>query len=380
MNKNLQYDVTIVGACPAGSMLAYKLTKRGVKVLLLEKYKLPHCKICAGGITVRAASLLPLDITSVAEEVVYGARLSYNKVPKRVRTYDKPLIYMVMRDKFDYLLASKAGEAGAVLEDNTEVKNIEVGEYCVLVKTKSETISTPILVGADGANSVVVRSLGLEKGYEYGLGVNSNIEVKGDKLSEWEGLLGLDYGIVGGYSWVFPKSTCLSVGSGGSFRVARKLKSYTLDLIKAYNLGKTDDCDIRGHLMPVRKATAPLSRHRVLLVGDAAGLIDPLMGEGIYYALRSVDLAVPAIMGLLEGRTGDLLEYDEALNSEFASEFKIARNLRKMNSAVPHLFFQLLKDNDRFWRAFCRLLRGEKNYVSLKSSLSPPLQLLFRYF
>jgi geranylgeranyl reductase family protein len=372
------YDVSIVGAGPAGLVLAHDLAKKGVKVLLLDKNQLPHRKVCAGGLTFRAASLLPPDISSVFEGEIRGARLSYNKSPQRVRTYPQPIIYTTMRDRLDSLLASRATAAGAVFKDNTQVTGIEINRDNVLVKTESGTFLTPVLVGADGANSAIVRSLGLEKGYEYCLGVNINVEVNPDKLKEWENLIGLDYGMAGGYSWVFPKNSCLSVGSGGTAKVAKKLRPYVLDFMKAYGLDNTDPAAIQGHLMPVRKPASPLSMGRVLLVGDAAGLIDPLTGEGIYYALRSSYLASGAIIKLLESRSGDLLEYDAAINREFAQEFKIARTLRKLNSLAPRLFFHWLKDNDRFWRAFCRLLRGERTYTDLVNSLSPPLRLLFK--
>jgi geranylgeranyl reductase family protein len=377
MVENYHHDVIIVGAGPAGSVLAYELAKKNLHVLVLEKYKFPRHKVCAGGITVRAASFLPAEIESVFERVIYGARLSYNKVPEKVRTYDKPIIYMVMRDKLDYLLAFRAREAGAVLIENSEVKNVKTDKDTVRVTTESKTFLTPVLVGADGANSVVARSLGLEKGFNYGLGINTDISVKSNELTRWENLIGLDYGLPGGYSWVFPKGNCLSIGSGGPLRNARKLKPYALDLIRSYGLVDINNNNIRGQLMPVRRAKAPISRNRTLLVGDAAGLIDPLTGEGIYYALRSSYLAVPAILSLLEGKAGDLSEYDESVNREFAQEFKIAGTIRRMNSLAPRLFFHWLKESDRFWRAFCRLLRGERTYTSLKNSLSPPLRLLF---
>jgi geranylgeranyl reductase family protein len=378
MIEKFRYDVTVVGAGPAGSVLAYELARRGVKVLLLEKNKIPRHKVCAGGITVRAASLLPRSIDSVVEGVIYGARLSYNKVPKKIRTYESPIIYTVRRDKFDYLLASLAREAGVVVKESSEVKNVEINKDIVEVKTESESFSATVVVGADGANSVVVRSLGLGKGFRYGLGVNGDIEVTSRELLNWENLIGLDYGMFGGYSWVFPKSTCLSIGSGGSFRVARRLRPYAAALMKSCGLVNVDGNIIRGHLMPVRKSTAPISRNRILLVGDAAGLIDPLTGEGIYYALRSSYLAVSVILSFLEGKSGDLSDYDEAVNHEFSQEFKIAQTLREMNNLAPQFFFHWLKDSDRFWRAFCQLLRGERTYASLKSRLSPPPQLLFR--
>ncbi len=378
MIESPYYDVIIVGAGPAGSVLAYELAMKNVSVAVLEKRKLPRQKVCAGGITVRAAAILPPEIESVFERVIYGARLSYRHVPDRVRTYDKPIIYMVMRDKFDSLLASRAKEAGAVLVEDAEVKSVEINKETVRVKTEAGIFSSRILAGADGANGVVAQSLGLHKGFEYGVGINADVKVKPDELSRWENLIGLDYGIPGGYSWVFPKRSCLSIGSGGALKVARRLRPSVLGLMNCYGLTDVDISLIRGQLMPVRKGTAPISRDRVLLVGDAAGLIDPLTGEGIYYAVRSAHLALTAILRLLEGQTGDLAEYDESVNLEFAQEFKIARTLWRMNNLAPRLFFHWLKDSDRFWRAFCRLLRGERTYTSLKTRLSPPLQLLFR--
>jgi geranylgeranyl reductase family protein len=373
-----KYDVTIVGSGPAGTILAYELARKGIKTLILEKYKMPRHKVCAGGVTVRAHALLPFDINSIVENVIYGARLSYNRLPRKIRTYDKPLIYSVMRDKFDHFLALKALEAGASLEDGVEVKHIEKGIDNIIVHTRDNKYSTPILVGADGANSIVVQSLGLRNGFEHGLGVNGIVDITNNIAQEWDGLIGLDYGISGGYAWVFPKKGHLSVGAGSSFRLAKKLKPYTLKLISNYRFGTVGKQGIRGHLMPVRKSNTPLSFERILLVGDAAGLIDPLTGEGIYYALKSAHMAASAIAGFLEGKTPDLKEYERCIDRELMPELKAARTIQKMNSAAPRIFFYYLNENDRFWKAFCGLLRGERTYVGLKKRLNLPLRLLFR--
>jgi geranylgeranyl reductase family protein len=379
IDKYSQFDVTIVGAGPAGSILAYELARQGVKVLLLEKAKLPRKKVCAGGITVRASSLLPFDISEVVEDTIYGSRLSFHFSRLRVRTYDRPLAYMVMREKFDYLLASRAEEAGAKLEDGVEVQNIEETKKHVLVKTDDDSFTTPILVGADGANSTVVRSLGLRPGFEYGLGLSCQIAVNREKLWKLDGLIGLDLGIPGGYAWVFPKKHCLSIGAGGSFREIKKLKSYTSSLIHAYGLHAPDGHTFQSHLMPLRKKGTPLGRERILLVGDAAGLIDPLSGEGIYYALKSSYLATRAIRNFMEGKSSDLVEYERGIDRELMPEFKIARTIQKVNSVAPCLFFHYLSTNDRFWRAFCRMLRGEKTYAGIKKSLGPLFGPVFRY-
>ena len=255
--KYERFDVTIVGAGPSGAVMAYELARQGLQVLLLEKEKLPRRKVCAGGITVRAGLLLPFDISELIENVIFGVRLSYHLVPQKVRIYDKPLAYMIKRETFDHFLVNHACNAGAVLEDGTEVQGVQVDENSVVVKTTRTSFKTPLLVGADGANSVVVRSLGLKSGFEYGLGINCNVPVNDVILRDWEGLIGLDWGIPGGYAWVFPKQDCLSVGAGSTYRVARDLKPYTLRLVRAYDLGLVEKYMVRGHRMPLRKAKTP---------------------------------------------------------------------------------------------------------------------------
>jgi geranylgeranyl reductase family protein len=360
-----RYDVTIAGAGPAGSILAYDLATQGIRVLLLEKYKLPRDKVCAGGVTVRAASIIPFDFSETVLNTIYGVRLSFKMVPKKVRTYEKPLAYMVMRDRFDYLLASKARQAGATLEEGVEVKQVEVTPGHVIIKTNQDTFSTPVLVG------------GIRNGFEYGLGLNGHIPVSQEVYSGWDGIMGLDYGVPGGYAWVFPKQNSLAVGAGSSFRESRKLRSYILRLTESYKLGSVHKQDIRGHLMPLKKASTPLTYNRVLLVGDAAGVIDPLTGEGMYYGIKSAYLATTSILRFIEGEIADLAEYDSAVNSELMPELITARTIQKLNSLTPRLFFHFLEENDRFWKAFCGLLRGERTYLSLKNRLSPPLRLLF---
>jgi flavin-dependent dehydrogenase len=230
--------------------LAYELATNGLKVLLLDKNPLPRDKVCAGGITVRAASLLKIDFHKLVENTIHGVRLSFKTTPKKVRFYDKPLAYMVTRDKFDYMLATRARDSGATLIDNLAVENITLSKESVTVQTNSGTFSTPVLVGADGANSSIVRSLGIKQGFEYGIGLNCHVPVSEDVYSKWDGLMGLDYGIAGGYGWIFPKHKHLSVGAGGPFRVGRILRSRTLGLIQNYGLGTVEVKSIQGHLMP----------------------------------------------------------------------------------------------------------------------------------
>jgi geranylgeranyl reductase family protein len=371
------FDVTIVGAGPCGTILAYELAKRGVKVLILEKEKLPRDIACAGGITVRAASLIPFDVSVVAEDVIYGSRLSYQQKPRAVRKYPQPLAYMVTRSVFDHWLAGQARAAGVTLAEETPVRKIEIQPRGVQVTIDSGTFTTPLLVGADGANSIVVNSLGWRDNFEFGVGLNALINTDAKTLQNWDGLMGLDWGIPGGYGWVFPKHGHIAVGAGGSHRVALKLKTYARGLIKAYGLDHEDNFTLRGRLMPVLKAGRPLSFERGLLVGDAAGMVDPLSGEGIYYGLQGVYLAIEPLMSFLAGKAADLKDYDAAVNRQIIPELMIARKIQKLNTLSPWFVFTMLKNRRRVWSAFCRMLRGEKTYTGVRKSVPPPLRIFF---
>ena len=107
------YDVIVVGTGPAGATLAYELSSQGIAVLLLDKEKLPRYKTCAGGLTIKAAKLLSFDISPVVESTINGLRFSYKFGHQGTRLCDRPLIYTVMREKFDYFLVEKARDAGA---------------------------------------------------------------------------------------------------------------------------------------------------------------------------------------------------------------------------------------------------------------------------
>jgi geranylgeranyl reductase family protein len=376
MISRTSYEVIIAGAGPAGSMLAIELAKKGISVLTLEKARFPRTKVCAGGVTIRAASLLPFDIQEVAENTILGARLSYKFKEKKARVYEKPLAYTVKRERFDHAFVLTAEKAGAVVREAAVIEHIDINKEMVKVWTADGEYSSAVLVGADGAGSRVRSLLGLSGGFESGLGVD--VLTPKPPHSRWEDLIQLDYGLVnGGYGWIFPQGDILSVGAGGPLVSAKAMKPYVAAFMRSCGL-EADGFRLRGHLMPVRKKGAPLIGVRSLLVGDAAGMIDPLTGEGIYYALKSALISVNAVVRFLKGESADLSEYQNDIARELVPELEVARSVQKINTVNPRLFFELLKENDRCWNAFCRLLRGEKTYVQMKSALGP-LQFAFSW-
>ncbi|MFC1934342.1 NAD(P)/FAD-dependent oxidoreductase [Chloroflexota bacterium] len=129
------YEVIVVGAGPAGTTLAYELARKGKSVLLFEKATLPRYKCCAGGVSVRTAKLLGLDIQELVEDTVCHATISFRGSSLYRGHYDRTLIYTVMRDKFDHALVRRAKEAGAVIAQGQKVKRLQVDTRWVEVST-----------------------------------------------------------------------------------------------------------------------------------------------------------------------------------------------------------------------------------------------------
>ena len=364
------YDVIIVGAGPAGATMGYELARRGVEVLILDKARLPRYKACAGGVTVKTAKLLDFDIESVAQQVVYGVRVVYKGKKEFTRWYDQPLIYTVMRDEFDHFLVKRAEEAGAAVADGERVCRVKASDGGVEVETGDGVFTAEIVAGADGADGVVGGSLGLTEGIQFGMGMETEISVPHEGLAKWDALMGLDLGNVrGGYGWVFPKKGCLSVGVGGPLRQVRKLKRGYQKVLSSHQLEGYEATRLRSHLLPVARKGVVIQRDRGLLLGDAAGLLDPLTGEGIYYAISSAQIAAPIIGQSLQNGTIDLSGYQYAVGKEIMPELRAARALARIFTWFPGLYFNAIEGSNRLWRASCRLLRGEESYVSLKRRL-----------
>lgn len=353
------YDIVVVGAGPAGATLGYELGRRGLAVLILEKEKLPRSKPCAGGITSRAARSLDFNIDAVTERIAYGARIWYRLSETFVKRHSEPLVYMVTRSKFDHLLIKKAQEAGVALIDGVRADELEVTDSGIKVITSKGPFIARIVAGADGAKGIVAKKLGLMRGVELDLALEAEVSVSGDKLAEWDSFIGLDYGqIPGGYGWIFPKKDHLSVGVGGPIHLSKRLKPYLEQLLR--HLGKYDIIDFTGHPMPRRRQGMAIQRGNALLLGDAAGLIHPLTGEGIYYAIRSAQLAAPVIANALQYGTIDLSGYQQAVDSQLMRGLEAGRVLSKLFTQSPRFYFDFVERSDSVWMHICQVLLGAR--------------------
>jgi len=364
------YDVIVVGAGPAGATLAYELARKGIAVLLLEEERLPRYKCCAGGVTSKAARLLDFDISEIAEDEIHRASFSFNLRSPYLGQYDRPLIYTVMRDVFDYSLVMRARRLGADLIDGQKVKRIDASADCIEVSRADNIFRSRLVVGADGAYSVVARELDMGKGIEYLVAIESEMIVAEEKLAEWKSQIRIDLGYIpGGYAWVFPKRDHLSVGVGCQASKARELRRRHQRFLDSLGLGSYTITRSSSQLIPTRTRGRLVWQNEALLVGDAAGLADPLTGEGIHNAIKSAQLATPAIeRRLLDGKDG-LRDYQEAVDSEIISELRLAHTVSKFFTRSPHLAFGMLNQGNELWRALCDLMLGETNYAALKERM-----------
>ena len=361
------YDVTIVGAGPAGATLAYELAKRGIGVVVLEKEKLPRYKCCAGGVTSKAAKLLDFDISEVVENVIYEVSFTFNLGSPYLGQHSQPLIYTVMRDVFDHFLVKRAQQLGAVLIDGQKVMQIQVSGDWVEVSTADNIFRSRLVVGADGAYGIVARELSIGRRMEYSAAIESEIAVPDDELEKWKSRAQVDLGCIpGGYAWVFPKRNHLSVGVGCLASKARHLNRHHQKFLNSLSIGSYTIARSSSHLVPTCTKGRLVWQDKALLLGDAAGFADPLTGEGIYNAIQSAQLATLVLENsLLRGKVG-LQDYQQVVEKKIMSELRIARTLSRLFVRFPRLAFEMLNRSEGTWRTVYNLMLGEIDYAAIK--------------
>ena len=300
--------------------------------------------------------------------MINQAWLTYKLGGGFTRRFPQPFTYMSMRDTFDYLLTERAVSAGAALMEGFKVDRVDMDNGVARIFGQKDVIAGTVLVGADGANSVVARQLGLLREAEMGVGLESEVYPEPRYLEPWTSTVSLDFGTIrGGYMWVFPKGDHLSIGVAGFIKFDTKLRGLLAKYLQFLQLGDYKQRLTKGHRLPRRRRGMPIQTGRALLIGDAAGLIDFWTGEGIYYALRSAQMASPAIYDYLEGAAaGDLRRYEKSIDDGLMPELHIARTLTRIGVWFPRLGYMLMKNSEWAWNSGCQILRGERSYHDVK--------------
>ena len=332
----MSYDVAIVGAGPAGSAAAYRLASAGKRVLLLDRATFPRDKPCGGGVTLRAARLLPFSIEPVVEDAVRRVEIGLRYGHRFERTArGGPLVYMTQRRRLDEFLLRQAERAGAEVREGTTVDARE--------------LDAAVVIGADGCNGSTAKQLGLGGGIVHGVALEANFPHE----ARFAGAMVLDIAVVaGGYGWVFPKGDHVNVGVGGDETEGPRLRAELRLMCEAYGVDPDAAAETRGFRLPMRTAATKLVNGHAALIGDAAGLVDPFSGDGMYEAFLSGQLVTDAILA------GDLQSYAAAVERRIAPLTRAGWGARNAFSRFPRTTYALARLPVTF-RAVEKLLRGE---------------------
>jgi flavin-dependent dehydrogenase len=308
-------------------------------VLLLDRARFPRDKPCGGGVTLRAARLLPFGLGPVVEDEIDVVEMRLRGRACRHRC-SAPIVLMTQRRRLDAFLVERAVEAGATFRDAERV---------------ADPAAPPadVVVGADGVNGVCARALGLGGRPAYG------VALEGDAPSDGRhrGRIVFELcALRGGYAWIFPKEGHVNVGVGGWEPSAPRLRDALRDFARRHELGPLGG--VRGYRLPVGDTASPLAAGRALLVGDAAGLVDPLSGDGIYEAFLSARVAADCVLDLLDGRATSLDPYTARLRAALGRTLAGSWAAKRALDRFPRATFAFAS-TPPVQRALERLARGD---------------------
>ena len=365
------YDVVIVGSGPAGALAAIDLARQGVRVGLIERATHPRYKVCGGGVLARAIRLLPVDLGPAVDQVCHTVELHFPDRNLNFRTQrSTPVIFMTMRAALDQLLVAEAVRYGAVLLGECPVKGVSIEADRVIVQTVREQVSGRFVIAADGADSVVARAGGWPANHGVIPALECEVPVASETLARFNGTARFDMDHPRhGYSWVFPKKKHLSIGVLSTRKGNIGLREVFQRYLRQLDIDPIGPLELHGALIPVHPRQGALARGRVLLIGDAAGLADPITAEGITHALLSGKLAARA---LIDGELDpDIVadRYCRLLEECILGELRAAGRLAKFFYGYPTVRNLLFRSHgQRFCEKVTDIMMGERHYADFDLS------------
>jgi geranylgeranyl reductase family protein len=367
------WDVAVVGGGPAGLAAAEAAAMAGARVIVLERAEHPRYKTCGGGLIGTSLAVAAPRIQVPTRDTIHAITFTQDgRRPFTRRSSGRPLLELVRRDDFDLAWAKAAAAAGAVVRQNKQVRAISEDETAATVTlADGEEITAKVVIGADGSAGVSSRYVGVTLDQQ-DLGLEVELAATEADRAVWRGRVLLDWGAFpGSYGWVFPKDDELTVGVIMAKGNGAETKKYLGDFVARMGLTGREVVRDSGHLTRCRKPDSPLRRGRVLVVGDAAGLLEPWTREGISYALRSGTWAGEAAAG------GDLGAYERRVAEHLAPEMAAGQRLLDAFSRHPAIV-HLAMSTPLGWRAFETFCRGDLSMARVVRR--PGIRALLRLF
>ncbi|MGC4892747.1 geranylgeranyl reductase family protein [Micromonospora sp. DT31] len=353
------WDLVVVGGGPAGLSAAHAAARGGVRTLVVERATHPRYKTCGGGLI--GTSLAEVDgrVEVPAHDRV--DRITFTRDGRRAftRRHRSPLVTMIRREEFDDRLRAAAVAAGAQVREGVAVRAVDQDPDAVRLRlADGDVVHARAVVGADGSSGVTARHAGVRY-RQVDLGLELELPVDAAEQDRWRGRMLLDWGPVpGSYAWVFPKGDRLTVGVISARGAGERTRAYLRDLVARLGLADLSPEHDSGHLTRCRAEDSPLRHGRVLVAGDAAGLLEPWSREGISYALRSGRLAGEAVAA------GDLDAYARQVHRLLTPEMRAGHRLLEVFQRRPDVFHALLASPPG-WRMFVRFCQGRASFAEV---------------
>jgi menaquinone-9 beta-reductase len=376
------FDVIIIGAGPGGSSAAYVLANAGMRVALVDKASFPRDKLCGGMLSQRTEkvyrSIFGDHWQDVHEFSCTGARFFYReRLLNEVSNYRK--IYFATRSTLDHHLVQLACKRGATLMENICASSLEMDSGLVRL-TNGSAIRGDFVIGADGVSSIVANNLGFST-RKRKLAAALEIEVprQGNlaDLSQPEIYFGF---VRWGYGWVLPKKDTLTIGIAGLPQKNRRLKENFQIFLKQV-CSRIPDIKWKGHPIPFCNFILRPGRANVLLVGDAAGFVEPVTGEGIAFAMQSAGYAAHAILDAAHnGDPQSALRHYKQNYSQLARLLKQAKWMRYFvfSNLSEKVFLKALQRSKSMIHRYMDLAADEIDYIDYSKFLIK--KLAFHFF
>ena len=363
--------VAVLGGGPAGAFAAERLARSGLKAVLFDE-KLAWEKPCGGGLTYKAYQEYPFLIdNSTPKKLVHETVIGAPKSGEAKMDLAHPLV-IYSRFDLNSMLLDRAGQAGAAIE-KTRVLEIERRDRGWRLRTRNGIAEADYCIIATGARNPL-RAVGTEWSAADTMSALGYYVPASQERIDIQFLKGLE-----GYIWVFPRCGHLSVGICGKGEPAQSLRARLERYMEERGIAR-QGATFYSHMLPSLE-TNGWRRNRVsgdgwMAVGDAAGLVDPITGEGIYYAMRSGDLAGQTVINDAHGLVEKAAAYRALLAREFGHDLEFAATLAKrvflgqfVFRTVPQRMVQFMQRSPRFRELMQDLFAGTQPYLGLRNRL-----------
>ncbi|NHJ38867.1 MAG: NAD(P)/FAD-dependent oxidoreductase [Asgard group archaeon] len=392
-NKGNYYDVIIVGAGPAGAVCAFYLAQMGRNILLLDKKKFPRDKICGDAFPLRAQ--MHLERMGVLQELIKEKKGRFAALggivsPKGIEYYgdshqelNEHLVIAVKRRIIDEKMVNAAKKAGTILVENYSVDKLEFNvknQIWKIGSSKNDIIyNSKLLILADGAPSQLGRKLGLIKTAPQATCSRAYIEA-GSHNFDKDGVCYYPSILVPGYCALFKEADgdvvyCCYIIPGGKSKVGDLVNLHHTLIKEDPYMSKAIGPNPKMEKMkaaPIRFGGVKKSyADNLLIIGDAAGQIDPLTGEGLQYAMDAAEIAAKTIDKALKRKKYNkrfLKQYQRKWMKSFGRDFKWSSRMIKFIVKFP-IFLDAFaslsnKKGDEFMVEWGKIMTGSKAKIN----------------